>query len=243
MAGDLSASPVRALVFDLDGTLTDSDPLHHQAFAAALALFGLAMSEERYRTEVSGRTNAAICRLLFPHGTQAEHRRFAEGKESRFRDLASRLERLPGLTYLLAFAAGRGLPTALVTNAPRANAEHMLRGLDLEGGFTVMVLAEEVDRPKPDPMPYRLAAERLGIAPGEAVAFEDSVAGVRSASAAGLVTFGVTTSQTAATLRSAGADHAIADFEDPLLWDLLEGSMIEGTADSRPEDMDHAHSI
>ncbi|HYF55741.1 MAG TPA: HAD-IA family hydrolase [Salinarimonas sp.] len=213
---------IRALVFDMDGTLTDSDPIHLRAFQAALAPHGIAMDEERYRDEVSGRTNAAIALSLFPHETIAMHERFADDKERLFREIATRLDPVPGLTALLALADARGLPVALVTNAPRANAEHMLAALDLSDRFAVRVLGEEVARPKPDPLPYAVAVERLGVAPGEALAFEDSVAGVRSARGAGLVTVGIATSQAPATLIAAGAHHVVADFEDPLVRRLVE---------------------
>jgi len=213
---------IRALVFDMDGTLTDSDPLHLRAFQAALAPHGVELTEERYRTEISGRTNAAIGRLLFPHGTSAMHERFADEKERLFRELATRLDPLPGLMDLLALAEERGLAVALVTNAPRANADHMLAALGLAERFAVRVLGEEVARPKPDPLPYATAVARLGVHPQEAIGFEDSVSGVRSASAAGLLTVGIATSQAPATLLEAGARHVVADFADPLVRRLVE---------------------
>ena len=70
-------------------------------------------------------------------------------------------------------------------------------------------------------MPYEIAIGRLGIMPDEALAFEDSVTGMRSACGAGLATIGVTSSQTAATLHASGASHTIADFNDPVVWQFL----------------------
>jgi HAD superfamily hydrolase (TIGR01509 family) len=214
-------SPLRALVFDMDGTLTDSDPIHRLAFEKALAPYGQSMPEEEYRNTISGRTNAEIGRVLFPDASEAQHLEFAREKEQLFRDLAQMLLPLSGLIELLDQARDQGLLLAMVTNAPRENAEHMLEALGLEQRFSPVVLGAESPRPKPDPLPYRIALERLGIDANEAVAFEDSVPGVRAATGAGLFTFGVMTTQPASVLTEAGAREVIQDYEDPVLLEYL----------------------
>jgi HAD superfamily hydrolase (TIGR01509 family) len=216
---------LRALIFDMDGTLTDSDPLHRLAFERALARYGQTMPEERFRQVISGRPNSEIGRILFPDASDAEHLRFSREKEQLFRDMATELLPLDGLTSLLDWAHQQGLAVALVTNAPRENANHMLDALDLQGRFPIVVLGDETPRPKPDPLPYRMALERLGVRPEEAVAFEDSVPGVCSATGAGLMTFGVLTTQSEAVLKEAGARHVIRDFEDPILLAHLEAAV------------------
>jgi HAD superfamily hydrolase (TIGR01509 family) len=216
---------LRALIFDMDGTLTDSDPLHRLAFDKALAPYGQAMPEERFREAISGRPNAEIGRILFPNASEAEHLQFSRKKEQLFRDLATALLPLSGLIGLLDWAREEGLSLAMVTNAPRENATHMLEALRLQGRFSAVVFGEEVLRPKPDPLPYRMALERLGIEADEAVAFEDSVPGVQSAAGAGLLTFGVLTTQPAEVLTAAGARYVIRDFEDPVLLTRLRGAV------------------
>ncbi len=218
---------LRALIFDMDGTLTNSDPIHRLAFEKALAPYGRTMPEEEYRTTISGRTNAEIGRILFPDAPEAHHLAFAREKEQLFRDLARMLLPLGGLVGLLDRARDRGLLLAMVTNAPRENAKHMLEALGLEQRFSTIVLGEESPRPKPDPLPYRIALERLGIDADEAVAFEDSVPGVRSATGAGLFTFGVITSQPASVLTEAGAREVIQDYEDPVLLEYLRIALPE----------------
>jgi HAD superfamily hydrolase (TIGR01509 family) len=216
---------LRALIFDMDGTLTDSDPLHRLAFDMALAPYGQAMPEERFRKAISGRPNAEIGRILFPAASEAEHLQFSREKEQLFRDLATALLPLNGPIRLLDWAGGEGLLLGMVTNAPRENATHMLEALGLQGRFSTVVLGEEVLRPKPDPLPYRTALEWLGIEAEEAVAFEDSVPGVQSATGAGLLTFGVLTTQPAEVLTAAGARYVIRDFEDPVLLTRLRGAV------------------
>jgi len=210
-----------ALLFDVDGTLADTDPVHARAFEQFLAPFGLAVDEAFYRTRISGRTNAAIFADLFPDRSAEEHDRLGREKEALYRKIARELAPLAGLSALLDWAAAQGCRLAAVTNGPRLNLEHALDALALHDRFEVLVAGEDVTRGKPDPMPYRVALARLGIAPDHALAFEDSPAGIRSAKAAGLFTFGLLTTQPASVLREAGADAAIRNFEDPDLWRIL----------------------
>jgi HAD superfamily hydrolase (TIGR01509 family) len=212
---------LRALLFDLDGTLCDSDPVHAGAWEEVLARRGVAMPIERYRAVISGKLNAEIGAMLFPDRPVSEHEAMADEKEALFRERAGGLARLAGLDALLERARREGLATALVTNAPRLNVEHMLAGLGLAGAFAVEVLAEDLGRGKPDPLPYATALARLGITAGEGLAFEDSSSGIRSAKGAGLTVVGVATGHGEADLLAAGADIAVSHFADPRLAPFL----------------------
>ncbi len=205
------------LLFDLDGTLTDTDALHYEAYRILLAPLGKAVSHETYKSRIMGAANEAIMAWLFPGEPVARHRERAEEKERLFRSLAGRMQPLAGLIDLLAWAEAREVKTAVVTNAPRANAEMMLTALGLADRFPVLVIADELARGKPDPLPYLTALDRLGAKAGSALAFEDSRSGVQAASAAGVETVGMLTGLDAATLRDNGAAAAISDFADPWL--------------------------
>ena len=213
---------LKALIFDMDGTLVHSDPVHLEAFAAVLKDEGVAIDEEIYRSKIIGRTNEAIFASLLPHLPVDRHEAYADEKEATFRRMATQLKPLEGLLDLLDWAEGSGIKIALVTNAPRLNADHMLEVLGLAGRFKVEITIEEVERGKPDPLPYLTAIERLGISAGEAIAFEDSPSGMRAAKAASLFSFGVLTGLTADEMRDVGADGAIMTFRDPALWEILE---------------------
>ena len=213
---------LKALIFDMDGTLVHSDPVHLEAFAAVLKDEGVAIDHEIYRSKIIGRTNEAIFASLLPHLPVDRHEAYADEKEATFRRMATQLKPLEGLLDLLDWAEGSGIKIALVTNAPRLNADHMLEVLGLAGRFKVEITIEEVERGKPDPLPYLTAIERLGISAGEAIAFEDSPSGMRAAKAAGLFSFGVLTGLTADEMREVGADGAIMTFRDPALWEILE---------------------
>ena len=209
------AGMTRALLFDLDGTLVDTDHLHHAAFAAILAERGEALSIEDYRTHVMGHPNAAVMERFFP-GETPSHAAIADRKEAAFRaSLADSVAPLAGALALLDWADAEGVGCAVVTNAPRANAEAMLAAAGLAGRFATLVIGDEIARSKPDPLPYREAMRRLGATPSRSVAFEDSRSGLRAARAAGAHVFGMATGLAPAELMMAGAHQVIADFTVP----------------------------
>jgi HAD superfamily hydrolase (TIGR01509 family) len=217
-----------ALLFDIDGTLTDTDPLHIRAFNTMLAKFGRSITAEEYFRRVMGFTNAEIMRDFFPEMPVAEHKALADFKEATFRNLAKTdLHPTPGLTDLLDWAESEGIPIAAVTNAPTANAELMLTGLHVKHRFRTIVIGDELPRGKPDPMPYLVAGERLGVDCRRCVAFEDSRSGMRSASAAGAFSIGMLSSLPEAELVKVGAKFGVKDFTDarlrPLILEQLAG--------------------
>jgi HAD superfamily hydrolase (TIGR01509 family) len=216
------ARPRDTLLFDLDGTLTDTDALHLRAYQTLLARSGRSITERDYKTRIMGAANEAIMTWLFPDEPVERHRAIAEEKERLFRSFASHMEPLPGLLDLLAWAATHGIKTAVVTNAPRANAEMMLSALRLSDRFPVLVIGDELARGKPDPLPYLTALQRLGSGPGAALAFEDSRSGVQAASTAGVETIGMLTGLDDASLRASGAAATIRDFADPWLRGKLD---------------------
>jgi len=213
----MSDPPRDTLLFDLDGTITDTDALHYEAFRRLLAARGREIVHDIYKTRIMGQPNAAIAAWLFPGSDAAAQAAFSDTKEALFRTLARTLVPLPGLVAVLDWAERLGLRRAVVTNAPRCIAEFMLDALGLRARFEVLIIGEELARAKPDKLPYVTALARLGRSAERAVAFEDSRSGIAAARAAGLFTYGVATGLDAATLRAAGAQATIADFTDPVL--------------------------
>ena len=155
----------------------------------------------------------------------------ASRKEALFRQSAQTLTPIRGLTDVLAWAQEAEVEVGVVTNAPRVNGEFMLHALGLAHLLPKLVIGTELERSKPDPLPYLTGLAFLGGHADRAIAFEDSIAGVTSASGAGLYTVGVTTGLPAETLRAAGARRTVRDFTDESLWALLktaaEGKAIE----------------
>jgi beta-phosphoglucomutase len=214
--------PEGALLFDLDGTLCDTDRLHFAAYRTLLADFGRSITLEHYQTRIMGAPNDAIMREMFPDLPRERHLELAERKEALFRGSIAALTPTPGLAALLDWAAANGVPVAVVTNAPRANAELMLRGLKLERRYDTLVIGDEIARAKPDPLPYLTALERLNAKAERSLAFEDSLPGIHAASGAGVATYGIRAGRPDATLLAAGATAVIGDFTDRSLWQRLE---------------------
>lgn len=211
-----------ATFFDLDGTLANTDPIHFLTWQELLRNYDLEIDEAFYKSRISGRLNPVIVQDILPHLTLSEGKQVADEKEAHFRRLATELQSLPGLSDVLAWTETCRLQRALVTNAPRENAEFMLEVLGLIQTFPLVILAEDAPAGKPDPAPYLLALKRLGVKPDEALAFEDSPSGIRSAVAAGIYTIGVASTHPPQNLYDAGATMVISDFTDSQLWSFLQ---------------------
>ena len=229
----LRAAALRALIFDMDGTLIDTDDLHFSAFTELFSSLGKPLTRDEYDVRIAGRPNPEIFRDYFPDETDAARQSLMDRKESRFRASAERWEPLAGLDKLLTWGRDRGLAIALVTSAPRENVTHLLAAIGLTDAFDPLVYAETLPRGKPDPLPYTAALDLLGIGSLEAVVFEDSVNGVRSGVGAGIFTVGVSTTQRPALLTDAGAGLVIRDFTDPALWRLLEPDQAKALPSTR----------
>ncbi len=212
----------RALLFDLDGTLAETDSLHLPTWVDVLQPYGIEVDEAFYKERISGRSNSKIVQDLLPDLSAEEGRKLADTKETNFRERAHELEPLPGLLDFMQEGRDRGLSLALVTNAPVENVEAILLALELDAFFDEVVLSDEVGPVKPDPAPYKAALDKFGISPEEALAFEDSTSGIASSVAAGIPTVGIASTQRPETLEEAGAFMVAKDFTDPELRELLD---------------------
>ncbi|MGG6292875.1 HAD family hydrolase [Leptolyngbya sp. AN02str] len=221
---------LKALLFDLDGTLANTDPLHYFTWQEVMSEFGITIDESFYQSRFSGRLNEAILQDLLPHLTPKENQNLAEYKEAKFRERTLELRPLPGLGELLAWSHAHALQQAVVTNAPSANTRHLLKVLGLEEAFPVVVLAEELPQGKPDPLPYQTALNHLGIQAHEAIAFEDSPSGIRSAVDAEICTVAIASTHSPDHLLNLGASLVIADFTDLRLEALLRSALQSGEA-------------
>ena len=214
-----------AILFDLDGTLVNTDPLHYQTWQEILRDYGLEIDQTFYKARISGRLNPIIVQDLLPQLSLEAGQQLADNKEARFREMGLSLTPLAGLLDLLAWIDTHGLKKAVVTNAPRENVNFVLEVLKLADSFDKVVLAEEATAGKPDPASYQLVLSQLGISPKDAIAFEDSPSGIHAAVGAGIYTIGVASTHDPKHLLEAGATIAIPDFTAKQLWLLLDSLM------------------
>ncbi|HEY5639545.1 MAG TPA: HAD family phosphatase [Dehalococcoidia bacterium] len=191
-------SRYRAVVFDLDGVLWDGEPLYHEAFNIVLRPIGHEVSANDYEQIIGSSVEAAWAWVM---------RRFdLEGPTDRFHDaydaavlelLAQPVEPLPGVNETIARLKSIPVPVGLASASLRQWVDATLSGIGLAGEFDATVSASEVERAKPAPDMYLLAAEKLGVPAGECVAVEDTRTGVASARAAGMYVVQVRAASTA----------------------------------------------
>lgn len=220
---------LKAILFDLDGTLANTDPLHYQTWQEILQDYGLEIDRTFYQARISGRLNPLIVQDLLPQLSFEAGQQLADDKEARFREIALSLTPLAGLLDLLAWIETQGLQKAVVTNAPRENVNFMLQVLKLADTFDTVVLGEDATAGKPDPACYKLVLSQLNISAQEAIAFEDSPSGIRSSVGAEIYTIGVASTYEPKALSGAGAAMVIRDFEEQKLRQLLVSLLGRGS--------------
>ncbi|MBE9052997.1 HAD-IA family hydrolase [Nostocales cyanobacterium LEGE 11386] len=210
-----------AILFDLDGTIVNTDPIHFQAWQKMLLSYGMEIDETFYKSRISGGLNPEIVKDILPQLSVAEGQKFADEKEALFRQLAPNLQPLPGFAELIAWTETHQLKRALVTNAPRLNAAFMLQVLGIKEAFHTIVLADDCTAGKPDPEPYQVALNNLEIKAEQAIALEDSPSGIRAAVGANIRTIGIASTHDPQILQQIGSLMAIPDFTDLQLWTFL----------------------
>jgi len=211
-----------ALLFDLDGTLVDTDAEHLVAFQSVFAPHGVTLDRDEYTAKIMGATNDMIGQTFLSHLTPEQREETLAAKEIAYRAAVGELAPIAGAAALLDWAVARGLACAVVTNAPRANADLVLTAIGFDARLPIRVIGSELARGKPDPLPYLTGLERTSALAEHSVAFEDSLPGVRAAVAAGLAVVGLTTTLGADELLGVGAVFAAADFTDPRIFALIE---------------------
>ncbi|HEY7035600.1 MAG TPA: HAD family phosphatase [Thermomicrobiales bacterium] len=206
-----------AVIFDLDGTLVDTEPLHERSWTIALAELGLTMPEGEYRLYFSGRPGIQSCRERFGMSLEEAIATNDLVTQVYWELAAGNVAPMPGLTAFLDRL--HGVPKAIATSARRSSATRMLAELGLNAAFDAVVTADDITHGKPHPEIFLTAAARLTVAPERCLVFEDSRAGLAAARAAGMTCVGLTT--TVQILDD--AHHVIDGYEDARLFDLLAG--------------------
>lgn len=211
-----------ALLFDIDGTLADTDEFHREAYNEAMKPWGEVFDLDRYAREIQGFTNADITARLLPNEPIERRLELSELKEATFRRLVQgQVRPKPGLMALLDRADAAGVPMAAVTNAPRPNAELMLGALGITHRFRQIVIGDELPHGKPHPLPYLEGLRATNGRAEHALAFEDSRSGIRAAVDAQVATIGLAASGNHAQLVESGAVAAVDDFNDATVAEWL----------------------
>lgn len=194
----------KAAIWDMDGVMVDSAELHFKAWQRLMHELGRSLSYDEF-VLTFGRKNADILReLLSPDLTPEQLEELSDRKERYFREQArAGLRAFPGVKELVQKLHRAGYRQAVASSAPPENIDLILSMLKLKPCFSAVVSADDIDRGKPDPQVFLLAAQRLQVPPACALVIEDSVAGVQAAKAAGMSVIAVTNTRTREELREA----------------------------------------
>jgi beta-phosphoglucomutase len=213
----------KAIIFDFDGVIVDSEPLHYQAFVLVGKSLNFEMTWEQYLTQYIGFDDRDAFRYMLHQAIKGGHTPDIENVEKTMDELIEKKRiafeaiaetgtaAILGAVELIEEAADAGLPIAIASGAVHADIEQMLRLLDIRDKFDIIVAADDVEHSKPDPTTYAMAFEKLaakypdaGLTPETTLAIEDTGAGLQSAIGAGLQTLGLTTTSPAKVLQDAG---------------------------------------
>ncbi len=192
---DLRKDPSRpsAVLWDLDGTLVDSEEFHWLSWRDTLRQEAIDLSYDQFLASFGQRNDRILGGWLGPDADPERIRRIGEAKEAEYRRLAQThgLQPLPGAREWLIQLRNSGWRQAIASSAPGENVEVMLRVLDLRQYLDAIVSAEDVTIGKPDPQVFLTAAAKLGVPPERCVVVEDAAAGVEGARRGGMKSIGV----------------------------------------------------
>ncbi|MGO9517462.1 MAG: HAD family hydrolase [Candidatus Korobacteraceae bacterium] len=183
----------RAVLWDLDGTLINSEELHWISWRDTMANEGIAITHEQFLSSFGQRNDSIIPRWLGAASTPERIERIADAKEELYRQLVRKngISPLPGVATWVHGLHEQGWLQAVASSAPRLNIEVVLEALAATHSFQAIVSAEDVHKGKPDPEVYLTAASRVGVSPERCIVVEDAVAGIEGVRRAGMRSIGV----------------------------------------------------
>jgi beta-phosphoglucomutase family hydrolase len=210
----------KAILWDLDGVLADTAAFHLEAWRQIFEALGRGFSEDDFK-RTFGLRNQAVLRDVLGGIPREELEDLGRRKDELYRGLIQgNLVPLAGVERLLRYLKEDGKKMAVVSSTARENVRLILSSLGLDGYFETIVAGEDVTRGKPDPQGFLLAAERLGVAPGDCLVVEDAPDGIEAGRRAGMKCVGVATTHPTEAL--AQADLVVRSLEEPALPALLD---------------------
>jgi HAD superfamily hydrolase (TIGR01509 family) len=186
---------IRAVIFDMDGVIVDSEPYSMQALIDILRQHGVEPTADELRRSYGRRVRDDFVDYFSRYGVTADVHIAIAHKQARYYHLAAgHLQPFPGVMALLQRVRDHGYRLALASSGDRVKVAFGMQALELNGTFEAIVSGDDVTHSKPAPEIYLTAAQRLGIAPTECIAIEDAPAGVEAAKRAGMCCIAVTNS-------------------------------------------------
>lgn len=211
---------IGGVIFDFDGVIADSHAAHMQAWQAFLHSKGKAVSAEELSFVREGAKREEILRHFLGELNPEEIARYGAEKDKLFQSHTSEVKLVPGLLEFLRQLDAVTIRSAVASSGSRARVEQALKAFSIRNCFQAVITAEDVDRGKPDPALFLLAAQALQLEPKRILVCEDAVAGVVAAKSAGMKCLGMAADGRATMLKQAGADMVASDFLQTNLGDV-----------------------
>jgi beta-phosphoglucomutase len=210
----LNLKSIKAVLFDMDGTMVHNLPFHNKAWQEFTNRHGFIVTEEEIKNKTSGKKNSQILPILLERQlSEEEIEKLGDEKEEIYRELyASHVTPIEGLSELVNKLKAKGIKVAVATTAQEKNRLFVLGELGLNSQIDVIVGEEHFTHGKPDPELFLKAAEKLGVKPEHCLVFDDAPIGVPTARAANMKIVGVLTTHEEAEFR--GADLTIKNFSE-----------------------------
>jgi beta-phosphoglucomutase len=212
---NLDRDQIQAAIFDMDGVVIDSEPIHELSLVIASEQLGRKISWPETK-QFKGTTESDCARLLIEitGTTERDLQKVSRLRLEAFRSHYHEVKLIAGVLGFLELCQGRGWPLALTTSASREFQELAFAQFNLSGYFAVVVTGDDVSHGKPHPEPYLKTAAKLDRAPSHCAVVEDSTNGVRSAKAAGCPAIGIGSSFPPKALAEAGADLVVGTYTE-----------------------------
>lgn len=202
---------IEAVLFDMDGVIVDSNPIHKEVLIEFCRKHGVELDEENLRENVYGRTNKDWIPNVFGDVSDEAVEAYTEEKEQMFRKVfIPQNHVVPGLLDFLELLDQNGIRKVVATSAPAENADFILAELGIADHFDAVLNSSHVSKSKPHPEPYLKAAKAVSVNPENCIVFEDSLSGVKSGAAAGAKVVGIATTHTHQELQA--CDLVVDDF-------------------------------
>ena len=206
----------KVLIFDMDGTLTDNMDFHHRAWMKFIEQKKLNIDAETFERDYHKGTLIEVMARFFPHlTTEEELRKVGNEKEALYRDTYGHLlQPIAGLHSFLKEVQKKNIPIGLATMGDQNNLEMTLKQLEITSYFHSTTGGDQVEKGKPHPEIFLTAAKKLGIAPKDCLAFEDTASGIQAAQTVGMKVVGVATQFSVEKLLDLGCVAGIHDFTE-----------------------------
>jgi len=206
---------LKAVLFDMDGTLVDSIPFHQSSWVTYLKTHGIVLNPEQFQAQNHGNIDTMIKHFFGNDLSPEKVIQLGNEKEELYRNsYRKHIREMDGLTEFLSILKKQDIQMALATMGDLANISFILDSLQIRSFFQVITSGQEIIKGKPDGEIYQLTLRKMNLKNSDCLVIEDSADGVLAAGNAGIKVIGITTSLSAEELRNLGCFHTISNYRD-----------------------------